>query len=605
VPHGPSDQARHARLILGRIDALPTLPAIATRLLALVQDDGADLRELIRLIEADPALSSRLLWLCARAASGAPRDITTIPRAVVMLGLDAVRAAALSVHVMDWVGAVGPPRDAARDPAGGEGMVPAFDAPGLWRHSVAVACAAELIARDHPALGLPPGECFLAGLVHDLGKLALAHALPRAYARAAALAEERHANIAHLERAVLGLDHHEAGRRLAQRWNLPPDLAEVIATHGTTPAPALPGGSPTRAHRLTAVVIAANSLCRRLHLGWSGNAALAPDLPEVCRAAGLDAELVEALTPRLHEALAARCADLGLGSAGQPELLLDSVLRANRRLGRLAAALEERTRELARNNESLRAAQRRLAHAESMARLGELTAGAAHEMNSPLAVISARAQWLARAAEGDQPRAAARAIVEAAGRLDSLVARLNSIAVPPAPAFAPVDLVETATAALAEARRRASLAPGLQASAPAVVPAVVHGPPGLRAHADAALLRSALAEVILNALEAMAGRAGSVTITADLSPATAGPRLVVRDRGPGLSPTVLHHAFDPFFSSKPAGRQQGLGLALAKRFIELMGGSIRLAPAAGGGAEAVIELEPAPAAGDAAPRSAA
>ncbi|MBY0307841.1 MAG: HDOD domain-containing protein, partial [Phycisphaerales bacterium] len=86
--------------ILLRVESLPTLAPVAARLLSLSSADDADFDEIIRLIEADPALTSRLLSLCRRASTGAAQPVSTVRRAVVLLGLEALQAAVLSVQVV-------------------------------------------------------------------------------------------------------------------------------------------------------------------------------------------------------------------------------------------------------------------------------------------------------------------------------------------------------------------------------------------------------------------------------------------------------------------------------------------------------------------------
>src|SRR3954467_13367358 len=93
--------AAQIEAILREVESLPTLSPVATRLLQIAGVEDADLDALVEIIESDPALSARLLGLCRRADKGLGDRITTVRRAVVMLGLEAVQAAALSVSVYD------------------------------------------------------------------------------------------------------------------------------------------------------------------------------------------------------------------------------------------------------------------------------------------------------------------------------------------------------------------------------------------------------------------------------------------------------------------------------------------------------------------------
>lgn len=569
--------SRRTELVLRELGVLPTLPTVAARLMQLGAQEDAEVRDVVRLIESDPTITARLLSLCRRAANRTRHPITTVEMAVVMLGLDAVRSLVLSVAIFDWSGNLSP--RSGRKPRPGAAPAQPFNRTGFWQHSIAVACAAELIAREHPELGLHPEECFVCGLVHDLGKLALEVVLPRAYSRVVELAESRQGNIADFERPILGMDHLAAGARLADLWGLPPALRETIARHGT-PFDRLPEGE----HRpLVGVVGVADALCRRLGLGWSGNYAAEPDDRALAERVGLSWPRIEGQIARLYESTSARCRDLGLGEEPSQQLLVESILRANARLGRL-------NQELAETNRALEEAQRQLAEARAMARLGEMTAGAAHELNNPLTVISGRAQALASRLRDEPDRNAARAIVDAASRLSDLIARLHRIANPPEPDLRPTDAAALFEEVIKRARSRcASRAvdggalPGLMG----VKLTIAEGLGALRI--DAALMAEAMTEVLVNALESGPRSPVEVRVQEDgVDPS----RLLVHviDDGSGMSEHALEHATDPFFSDKPAGRQPGLGLALAQRLVRLHGGDVLLASRPGRGTTVTVAL---------------
>ena len=96
-----------------------------------------------------------------------------------------------------------------------------FDRTGLWIHSLAVACCCEQIAQLHPELGVDGEQAYLAGLLHDLGKMALDVVLPQAYERVLSMSASRRCPLSLIEQTVLGFDHHTAGKRLAEHWKLP------------------------------------------------------------------------------------------------------------------------------------------------------------------------------------------------------------------------------------------------------------------------------------------------------------------------------------------------------------------------------------------------
>jgi len=176
-PTGPiipiaSSEAPDARLLLRRIEDLPTLSTVAVRLLELTADDDADAARVIHLVSSDPALASRVLRVCRCSPRGRTSRVASVDRAVLLLGFDAVRSIVLSLHVVDALGASGGPAAVAGGP---------FDAALLWRHSIATALLARDLAeraRTRGGAGLAPGAAFVAGLLHDLGVLALRHVAP-------------------------------------------------------------------------------------------------------------------------------------------------------------------------------------------------------------------------------------------------------------------------------------------------------------------------------------------------------------------------------------------------------------------------------------------
>src|SRR2546423_6331964 len=145
------DQGRRGdqiELILRQVDNLPTLSPIATRLLEIGNVEDADLDKIVEIIESDPPLTARLLGLCRRADKGLGDRITTVRRAVVMLGLEAVQAAVLSVAVYELMAGYSPDSSGV-DTVATVGSAHPFDRVGFWRHSIAVASASELIAEAH------------------------------------------------------------------------------------------------------------------------------------------------------------------------------------------------------------------------------------------------------------------------------------------------------------------------------------------------------------------------------------------------------------------------------------------------------------------------
>ncbi len=217
-----SEAARLARLRAQIINSkdLPTIPVLLARIVAVVDGDRSSTRDLVEVMQRDQALTGRVLRLANSGFFGFGHEVSTLARAIMVLGFSSVRSLALGIKV--WETLVGP-----RD----------LDLTALWEHSALVGAAARLIAQRTRAG--EPEEVFTAGLLHDVGRVVLALRFPAEYAAildvpvhgdAATSLEER-------ERAAFGVDHAQAGAWLGERWQLPPAIVEAAARHHEAIAP--------------------------------------------------------------------------------------------------------------------------------------------------------------------------------------------------------------------------------------------------------------------------------------------------------------------------------------------------------------------------------
>jgi signal transduction histidine kinase/HD-like signal output (HDOD) protein len=246
-----------------------------------------------------------------------------------------------------------------------------------------------------------------------------------------------------------------------------------------------------------------------------------------------------------------------------------------------ARRLEE---ELTAVNRALVETREEMASRESMVRLGQMAAGAAHELNNPLTVIRGRAQMIREKASTPRQRDDATAIAEAARQVSDMVTSMHLLAIPPK--FKPVacDAMLVLRDAVDRARARVPLEAQksrVRISADGLTPGMV---------LDPELVAQALCEPIANAMMARPG--GEVQVSAESEAFTDRLKVRVMDRGPGFSGRSLAHAFDPFFSELPAGRRAGLGLARSRALVDVMHGRIEIGNNPGdiGGAFAEIVI---------------
>ena len=190
----------------------------ALRLINLLEQPVLAECEVVRAIESDPILASRLLRACHPPDFELKEPVSTVDQAVSLLGSQPILRLALAL-------------------AFGQALVVplpgyAMEANELWRHSLVTAAAAETVAGNISDLPARPGVPFAVGLLHDIGKLVLSQALtPEVQADLRYRVERGHHPRSEAEKEVLGTDHAEAGACLLQNWRVPEEIVEAVANH--------------------------------------------------------------------------------------------------------------------------------------------------------------------------------------------------------------------------------------------------------------------------------------------------------------------------------------------------------------------------------------
>jgi HD-like signal output (HDOD) protein len=197
---------------------LPPFPAVATKLLRLLSSEDVAVKEIVDLIRADPALASELMRVVNSPLYGFPAHISSIQSAVTLLGLQTVRSFALTVSMKGFLHTA-LRLDLLRR---------------IWRHSLACGILCEEVSAACSTSRGSDDRAYTAGLLHNVGRLGLFVAHPKAYAEL--LTQPMEGAILERERESFGLDHCEAGAWLAHSWGLPQDLEAVIAGHHQPPS---------------------------------------------------------------------------------------------------------------------------------------------------------------------------------------------------------------------------------------------------------------------------------------------------------------------------------------------------------------------------------
>ena len=222
--------------IIRQIQELPSLPVVVLELLSSMDQDDTDVHVLAQKIELDQGLAAKTLRIANSSFYGMQSKVTSIPQAVSVLGFHSIRTV---VTACALTGSFAPV-------AGG------FDFKAFWRHSLATAIAARLLA---PHLRVNPETAFTAGLLHDLGTLVLVTRFPAEHALVRSYRQAHDCQMAEAELAVIGIDHAQVGSALAAYWKFPEAIQQAVADHHAIDRLEA-GGLPLAVHLANAVALA-------------------------------------------------------------------------------------------------------------------------------------------------------------------------------------------------------------------------------------------------------------------------------------------------------------------------------------------------------------
>jgi signal transduction histidine kinase len=561
--------------VLARIADNPRLPtprALTLQVLERASHPNCSILEIGKMISVDPALCGTMLKLVNSSLYGLQSPVTSINRALNLLGLNHVRSLVLSMTL-----------PSLRFHHATSEQMKTF-----WKSSVTTAIACREIA-SRRQMSDPDSE-MVAGLLCDLGMLFIQESFPTEYAALTANPPEgwwdRQCEI---EDAAFGVNHAMVIAYFLDRWKLGADMSEAIRWHHA------PEQAPSAVAPRARLIHFASRIAQLQVSG--GSSVLLGEIVELGSAHyGLDDAGLRAFLDDLGEKVAefARLIDVDLGPC---ENFSDLFAKATANLTKLAVAAsldhvriqEEKSQievTLRQATAALKSTEEQLRQTQKMEAIGRLAGGVAHDFNNLLTIILGNCELLLQAPIGEEPVALVEMIKQTGERAAALTRQLLT--------FSRKQLIEPAIVNLNE--HIGNLSKMLRRLIGDDIRLVTRLADTLdRVKIDPSQFEQVLMNLAVNARDAMA-TGGTLTIetlnlrvAADLvsgnPDVTPGNYAVisVRDTGSGMNTETLARVFEPFFTTKEQGKGTGLGLATVHGIVHKAGGHITVSSAPGQG----------------------
>jgi putative nucleotidyltransferase with HDIG domain len=269
------EQEAMLRIIQAYVSRMPQLPVTVSKVREICDNPKTSPMDLNQVISLDPVLMGKVMRLINSAYYSLPNQITSLVRAIIMLGINTVKNLALSTAVLSALGK-------ASD-------FQALNMEGFWRHSIAVGVTAKMIASKRNVDTKLREEYFIAGLLHDIGKIPLNNRMAKEYVQAVSLTDREHIPLYQSEERLLTVHHATVGKLIVENWHLGENLADAVSFHHHLEAYA------GKHRHLVLTVAAANLFSNTYELGFSGDR-YPENLPEsLMQELGIDWEYLESL----------------------------------------------------------------------------------------------------------------------------------------------------------------------------------------------------------------------------------------------------------------------------------------------------------------------
>lgn len=269
------DQETRLQQIRQYVSRMPSLSTTLQKVLEICNSPRTSANDLNRVISLDPVLTGKVLKLINSAYYSLPNPVTSLTRALIMLGINTVKNLALSTAVLESLD--------------GKASLPGLSADDFWLHSLGVGMASRFIAAERGVSQSEREEYFVGGLLHDLGKIPLIRKYAAEYAAVLKKAEQENRSLHEMEQESFGFDHCLVGAMIIDKWQLGRNFHHALLHHHS------PQDAPPEDRAFVAHIALADLLSNIQGIGSAGNPLRSQDIPSaLIRIHNADASLDQA-----------------------------------------------------------------------------------------------------------------------------------------------------------------------------------------------------------------------------------------------------------------------------------------------------------------------
>lgn len=244
-----NDDSTELRILVQRIKDLPTIPSVLMKLLSLTADSSSNADQLAEVISVDQTISAKLLRLSNSAFYGCRGKVSSVSRAIMVLGFSEVKSIALGMSVFQ----------AFSSEKAGKGEI---SIEKLWKHSMATAALSRFLARKR---GEKVDSTFTGGLLHDIGKVVFLSSFKEEYKKAAEIVVETGCSLPDAEEKIFQVTHETIGEWLCRKWKMPEEIVQCVKYHPN------PREAKEEFFPLVSTVHVADRLTKKILLGYGGD----------------------------------------------------------------------------------------------------------------------------------------------------------------------------------------------------------------------------------------------------------------------------------------------------------------------------------------------